>query len=181
MRWDWSTPSVKEVERLLGFDGNHTAVPACVRAKRSSKLPSRTRWRLLANTRSVPVFRVVALALIHSMGIPLGPIECHGAAIIHALLDDVSPDPFAVLWGLEGQDFVRGYVDCLPQPIREVTLPFLHLFDSPQSGMNPFTANRAGEEFLVSGLWRPDLREADRHASPERWPASPGPRSRRTA
>ena len=80
------------------------------------------------------MFRVVVLALLHSMGIPVGPTECHGAAIVHELLDDVERDPFAALWGLEGEDFVRGYVDCLPQAIREVTMPFLHLFDSPQSG-----------------------------------------------
>ena len=49
----------------------------------------------------------------------------------------------------------------LPKEVCKATLPFLHLFDSPQSGLNPFTAYRAAEGFPVAGLWRPDLREAE--------------------
>ena len=56
---------------------------------------------------------------------------------------------------------MTAYLRLLPQPAAELLLPYLPLFDFPESKWNPFTAYLARENFPTAGIWIPGLVEAE--------------------
>ena len=67
-QWSWRLPEVDEVERLLGFQGRHTAVPANPHADKARKIEPQIRWKMMANTWHIPSFRFLIIGLLASYG-----------------------------------------------------------------------------------------------------------------
>ena len=158
LRWDWSIPSVEEIERFLGFDGSRRASArnvhqSCHRGPVGGFWPTHGACPCFALSH-LPFFRAWAFRLAPP-SVTVQPLHTSSSTTSGVILSR-----YFGAWKV-WTSFVRGYTDCLPREISEVALPFLHLCDSPQSEFNSFTAYRATEGFPVTGLWRPDLREAE--------------------
>ena len=104
--------------------------------------------------------RVIALAMLFASGIEVSALDLSSSNIIAAGLNRRAQivDPVE-LWGLTGSDFVKGYVDLQHSDLREAAIPYLRLFDPPQSEWNPFTQYLADEGLRSDGLWRPERRQ----------------------
>ena len=98
--------------------------------------------------------RVIALAMLFASGIEVSALDLTTSNIIAAGLHKREPiaDPVAELWGLTGTDLVKGYDDLQHSDIREAALPYLRLFDPPQSEWNPFTQYLTDEGLRSDGL-----------------------------
>ena len=60
--WVFRLPEVSEAERLLGLPSDFTAVPQSP-DKKSVKVATRDRWRMIANAWHVPCLCVIALSI----------------------------------------------------------------------------------------------------------------------
>ena len=95
---------------------------------------------------------------------------CVGHAFARAAVGSLSSGAGGILiWGRTGRDFVDAYLQCVPEPLRSIAVPFAHVFDPPN--MNPFYHSllEAGE--FKGGLLLPDFRE---HSSAGDWATAAG-------
>ena len=113
----------------------------------------------------MPCLRIMALALAFAAQAHVGAadaVECNIYIPPAAPLDgEVAPDAVLALWDLRGQAFITAYISLLPRPASVLLLPYLQLFDAPDSELNPFTAYLEREGFATSGLWLPGLQESE--------------------
>ena len=189
--WDWRTIHQDELEKLMGFPAGYTEVPASATGKKSQKLPSATRWRLLANTWQLACLKLCALAAVHSFGAAATDTSMFAECSLYipwpGYEHQPSVDPFEELHGLRGYQFVQGYINLLDHRVQDLVIPYRHLFDAPcamapekdsiamhPSGlslgptarrtlntMNPFAGFRDALGLPCAGLKPADLLEAE--------------------
>ena len=158
--WSWRTSNVDEVELLLGFPPSYTAVPLSLAnadegTGKARKLPDARRWKLLANTWSVPCLRFFALCILFSSGVQPATADCTLCNFYFPRSgfsgDLPGKDVLFELHGLSGADFVSRYLAALHPAISSVASKYAAQFDAPDSDLNGFTAYRAGLGHDVRG------------------------------
>ena len=92
---------------------------------------------MLGNTWHVPSFRLLFQALAYACNIEgADDLLQEYEPLQHVKSGNWLP-PAQALFGKRGRDFVEGYLELQPEPLRTLSLPFVEYFDAPDSGLNP--------------------------------------------